>query len=142
MEREYIENLIDRYIEGETSDNEEAELHDFFTRKNAVIPEEWRFYKALFAFENEEKAVAETRNDKSGMPRKARRKLIWSISIAASVIILASIFISVPKQSDNYAIIDGKKVTDQAVVMEEAKAALMMVSTTEDESFEALNEMQ
>ncbi len=142
MEREYIENLIERYIEGETSDNEEAELRDFFTQKNAVIPEEWRFYKALFAFEIEEKAVAETRNDKSGMPRKTRRKLIWSISIAASVIILASIFISVPKQSDNYAIIDGKKVTDQVVVMEEAKAALMMVSTTEDESFEALNEMQ
>ena len=42
-----IEELIDRYFEGQTSCDEERELRRFFTQEN--IPESLQVYRPLFA---------------------------------------------------------------------------------------------
>ncbi|MFA6571272.1 MAG: hypothetical protein WCT77_08550 [Bacteroidota bacterium] len=50
-----IELLIEKYLEGETSPEEECELRDFFSRKN--IPKELVHFKTMFSFFTEEKLI-------------------------------------------------------------------------------------
>ena len=42
----YIENLLERFFEGETSNAEERELYAFFARPD--LPEHLKSYKPLF----------------------------------------------------------------------------------------------
>ena len=48
-----IEELIDRYFEGQTSCDEERELRRFFTQEN--IPESLQVYRPLFAWIRKQK---------------------------------------------------------------------------------------
>ena len=91
MNRKHIQDLLNKYFEGETSLGEEKELKEFF-RKTKLLPEEWKSYKQLFAlFESEGKKT---------MPLKAdiqkKKNAIWiaviGISLAATVLILLTIF--------------------------------------------------
>lgn len=51
MKKEYIQKLINRYEDGETTLHEEAQLRKYFGRNNLVVPKEWEVYRALFRFE-------------------------------------------------------------------------------------------
>lgn len=55
---EYIKQLLDKYLDGETSSAEERALRGYFTNRDNNIPEEWMPYKALFAYIAEERADA------------------------------------------------------------------------------------
>ena len=44
----YIENLLERFFEGETSNAEEQELYAFFARPD--LPEHLRGYKPVFGY--------------------------------------------------------------------------------------------
>ena len=69
-----IEELIDRYFEGQTSCDEERELRRFFTQEN--IPESLQVYRPLFAcLDQEAKAF-----QKESIPAKKlsfRRRFIY-----------------------------------------------------------------
>ncbi|NWJ49737.1 MAG: hypothetical protein HXX14_02625 [Bacteroidetes bacterium] len=53
MNKKHIQDLLDKYFEGESSLSEEMELKDFFL-KTSILPDEWKAYKKLFTyFENE-----------------------------------------------------------------------------------------
>ena len=55
MDYKYIEQLMERYWQGETTLQEEAILRNFFSQTdNPDIPENLREYQPLFAFEKEE----------------------------------------------------------------------------------------
>ncbi len=62
----------------------------------------------------------------------------------ASAVILIAIPIMMHRNgtSGNYAVIDGKVCTDSRIVTSEAEKALMMVAIGEDETFEALGQIQ
>ena len=47
-----IEELLNKYFEGETTCEEERELRRFFTR--GIIPEHLQMYRPMFAFLNED----------------------------------------------------------------------------------------
>ena len=51
-----IRKLIDRYMSGETTNEEEAKLRSWFRLAGDNIPEEWRPLRALFSFVDEAKA--------------------------------------------------------------------------------------
>lgn len=51
MDYKYIEQLIDRYFEAETTREEEQILRSFFSQEN--VPAELRSYQALFRYEQE-----------------------------------------------------------------------------------------
>ena len=56
-----IEELIDRYFEGQTSCEEERELRSFFTQEN--VPESLQVYRPLFVcLDQEAKAFRQERN--------------------------------------------------------------------------------
>ena len=92
MNKKHIQDLLDKYFEGETSLREENELRNFF-RKTALLPEEWQSYKQMFAFFEAE--GLKTMPIKENVQRK--KNIIWlivtGISIAASVLILLTLFL-------------------------------------------------
>ena len=45
-----IQDLLDKYMDGATSNEEEATLRKFFEEHGNDIPEEWESYRALFSY--------------------------------------------------------------------------------------------
>ena len=45
-----IQNLLDKYMDGATSNEEEATLRKYFEEHGNDIPEEWESYRALFSY--------------------------------------------------------------------------------------------
>ena len=144
---EYIKQLLDKYLDGETSSAEERALRGYFTNRDNNIPEEWMPYRALFAYIAEERADAvETAPTDDSSLNKARKTgrhgWIYTAFTAAAAILIAVVMIALPRQSDNYAVIDGKVYTNKKVVEEEALKALEMVSSDEEDNFGALELMR
>lgn len=75
---EYIKQLLDKYLDGETSSAEERALRGYFTNKGNNIPEEWMPYRALFTYIAEERAdegeTAETIDINVNKAGKAHRR--------------------------------------------------------------------
>lgn len=144
---EYIKQLLDKYLDGETSSAEERALRGYFTNKGNNIPEEWMPYRALFTYIAEERSdegeTAETIDINVNKAVKAhRRGWIYAAATAAAAILIAVVMISLPRQNDNYAVIDGKVYTNKKVVEDEALKALQMVSSDNDDNFDALKMMR
>lgn len=144
---EYIKQLLDKYLDGETSSAEERALRGYFTNKGNNIPEEWMPYRALFTYIAEERAdegeTAETIDINVNKAGKAhRRGWIYAAATAAAAILIAVVIISLPRSNDNYAVIDGKVYTNKKVVEDEALKALQMVSSDNDDNFDALKMMR
>lgn len=108
---EKMNELLEKYFRGETSLNEEKELRKYFLSRN--VKSEHEHYRALFeAFDQE-------LSEKAGTPLKKvifmqhKETHTWirtfSYSGIAAAIVLA-LWIQRPKQSDDFAIISGKRI--------------------------------
>ena len=139
-----IRLLIDRYMSGDTTNEEEAMLRTWFRLAGDDIPEEWRPMKALFGFVDEEREMPHRRNT---LLIALHRPRIWISSAVAAVAIVIvmfvtqmyNVFITTPQ---NYAVIDGKLYTNQEVINEQVDDALQTVSAENDDPFSALDLMQ
>lgn len=147
-----IQNLLDKYMDGATSNEEEATLRKYFEEHANDIPEEWESYRALFSYigfeqmnlsqilkEEEEKEI-----DKKEASRS--RWLKYFGTSAAAVAIIAFLIVGIQKiaqpQPECYAVIDGKVYTDQEFVHNEALDALEDVSADSEDPFSALDMMK
>ena len=83
--KEYIARLLNRFMEGATTIEEERLLADYF-RKTEHVPEEWSDYRRMFDWFSE------------GMPMKetAPRRRWWPWAAAAAVITAIIIAFSIP----------------------------------------------
>lgn len=92
MNKKHIQDLLDKYFEGETSLREEKELKNFFL-KTTLLPEEWQSYKQMFGFFESE--GLKTMPVKENIQK--RKNIFWmvatGISLAASVLILLTVFL-------------------------------------------------
>ena len=144
MKQEEIQILLNRYLDGDTTCEEEQILRHYFN-ETQLIPTEWRNFKALFQWEHSLCC------DTVAMPKVRHH---WRHAAAAAITVLllvgAGITVSLlnqsatdkPRGKQDYAIIDGRLTTDAALIAQEAEQALMMVTTTEEETFDALNIIQ
>ena len=146
-----IQNLLDKYMDGATSNEEEATLRKYFEEHDNDIPEEWESYRALFSYigfeqmnlsqilKEEEKEI-----DKNEASRTRWLKY-FGTSVAAAAII-AFLIVGIQKiaqpQPECYAVIDGKVYTDQEFVHHEALDALEDVSADSEDPFSALDMMK
>ena len=146
-----IQNLLDKYMDGATSNEEEATLRKYFEEHSNDIPEEWESYRALFSYigfeqmnlsqilKEEEKEI-----EKEEAPRNKWLKY-FGTSVAAAAII-AFMLVGIQKiaqpQPECYAVIDGKVYTDQEFVHHEALDALEDVSADSEDPFSALDMMK
>lgn len=154
-----IRTLIDRYMSGETTNEEEATLRTWFRLAGDEMPEEWRPLKALFSFVDEERETAEADAAETVVPADAflhsrntllialRRPRIWiSSAVAAAAVALVMLVPptdnAVTHTQQNYAVIDGKVYTSQKVINEQVDDALQTVSVEDDDPFSALDLMQ
>ena len=83
-----IDELLDKYFEGETSCEEERELRRFFTEEE--VPEHLQMYRPLFAYLNREAtSMAEPTEEKSVTTESAKEVPAQrkpSVSIAHSML--------------------------------------------------------
>lgn len=162
-----IENLLDKYMDGATSNEEEATLRKYFEEHANDIPEEWESYRALFSYigfeqmnlsqilkekkiekedilEDEEKNIPKKEEKKEEASHSRWLKYL-STSVAAAAII-AFLIVGIQKiaqpQPECYAVIDGKVYTDQEFVHNEALDALEDVSADSEDPFSALDMMK
>lgn len=137
-DKEYIDKLIERYFDGDTSNSEEVTLRRYMKEANGDISEEWRALKALFAYEETERKPVETKARMTIM-----RRVMRYVAVAAAIIIIAiPVTTRRHNTADGYAVIDGKIYTDKRTVMEEVENALMIVAAGEEDPFEALNQIK
>ena len=50
-DRKHIESLIEKYLDGDTSNSEEQLLRRYFANRDNDIPDEWKALRALFGYE-------------------------------------------------------------------------------------------
>ena len=159
-----IQNLLDKYMDGATSNEEEATLRKYFEEHGNDIPEEWESYRALFSYigfeqmnlsqilkeEEEEKEDSEKKDfEKKDFEKKEAPRRRWlkyfGTSVAAAAVI-AFLIVGIQKiaqpQPECYAVIDGKVYTDQEFVHNEALDALEDVSADSEDPFSALDMMK
>ena len=146
-----IQNLLDKYMDGATSNEEEATLRKYFEEHGNDIPEEWESYRALFSYigfeqmnlsqilKEEEKEI-----DKKEASRSRWLKYFGTFVAAAAIIafMLVGIQQMIQSQPECYAVIDGKVYTDQEFVHHEALDALEDVSADSKDPFSALDMMR
>ena len=166
-----IQNLLDKYMDGATSNEEEATLRKYFEEHANDIPEEWESYRALFSYigfeqmnlsqilkeeekkeDFEKKDIAkeniEKKEEKEISKKKApgRRWFKYLSTSVAAAAIIAFLIVGIQKiaqpQPECYAVIDGKVYTDQEFVHNEALDALEDVSADSEDPFSALDMMK
>lgn len=157
-----IQNLLDKYMDGATSNEEEATLRKYFEEHGNDIPEEWESYRALFSYigfeqmnlsqilkEEEKKDFEKKDFEKKDFEKKEAPRRRWlkyfGTSVAAAAIIafmLVGIQKMIQPQPECYAVIDGKVYTDQEFVHHEALNALEDVSADSEDPFSALDMMK
>lgn len=160
-----IQDLLDKYMDGATSNEEEATLRKYFEEHANDIPEEWESYRALFCYigfeqmnlsrnlkEKEEKEIEKEdieKKEEERISKKEASRSRWlkyfGTSVAAAAII-AFLIVGIQKiaqpQPECYAVIDGKVYTDQEFVHHEALDALEDVSADSEDPFSALDMMK
>ena len=154
-----IRTLIDRYMSGDTTNEEETTLRTWFRLAGDYMPEEWRPLRALFSFVDEERETRKTDDAATVSPtlippqrhaallRALHRPRIWiSSAVAAAAVAIVMLVPPMNKtfapEPQNYAVIDGKVYTSQKVINEQVDDALQTVSVEDDDPFSALDLMQ
>ena len=139
MKQDYpeIEERIERFFAGESSNEEEQELYAFFSSEN--VPEHLLQYRPVFAYF--ETGIKKELNNTQSLRKK---KISFWASIAASLLLLVSFGIyHFYKEKDfnpyegSYIIRNGVKITDPKIVNPEIEKTLCLVQQQEKE-FEQL----
>lgn len=146
-----IQDLLDKYMDGATSNEEEATLRKYFEEHGNDIPEEWESYRALFNYIGFEQMNLSQilKEEEKEIDKKEASRSRWlkyfGTSVAAAAII-AFLIVGIQKiaqpQPECYAVIDGKVYTDQEFVHNEALDALDDVSADSEDPFSALDMMK
>ena len=77
--KEYIQDLLDKFMEGQTTENEEQMLSEFFATSED-IPAEWMPYKEMFqSFKADAYDFSEAELDEMLQPKPAKKSRIISI---------------------------------------------------------------
>lgn len=134
-----IEELLNKYFEGETSAQEERMLRSFFSK--ADVPEGLAVYKPLFAYFDQEIARKETEPELASvipMPKEKKRYYWFSVAAACLFVMLLAGKYFFPANnglpcSGNYVIINGQCYSDPDKVRSMALVSLQEVATTPDE---------
>jgi len=128
-----IENLLERFFDGLTSNEEEQQLYDFFSETD--IPEHLRKYIPVFNY-FETGIIDETKEEKIEIIpielKKQRREstIYWGLGIAASVLLIFSFYFGFVRDSKDfdryegsYIVQNGVRITDPDLIRGELERA-------------------
>lgn len=117
--RSEIEELLNRYFEGETSLQEEQTLKEYFLNADNV-PAKWNYAKAMFTgFSSNKEVTSHT------VAVKKKEMPLKRIAAAVAVVALLSVSFAlfVPKEKEIYCYVNGKPVTDYELALKHAERA-------------------
>ena len=129
MELKAIEQLLEKYLEAETSIQEEAQLKAYFASKEVALHlQEYAPMFAYFGASKEEKYVGKMLQQEDSIvslnPSDGNRRKVYSwVAVAASIVIMAGVFLQ-----EQTGVSEFGSYEDPEVAMEETKRALDMVS--------------
>ncbi|MDR3062001.1 MAG: hypothetical protein LBU57_07805 [Dysgonamonadaceae bacterium] len=132
----YIEELLKRFFDGNTSNKEERELYIFFSGKD--VPEHLKSYIPVFDFfetgMDKEFNTCRENNPKVKKLTPNYKKWITLTGIAASVLLLVAVFNKVIKNDGtfnpyegSYIIRNGEKIADIELIRPELEATIAKV---------------
>ena len=133
MHRNEVNKLIDKYLEGATTPEEEVRLAREVNRPDA--PAEWEAIRAMLG----QLALDEAEYDEEMARRRNRsmwtRRIGWAI--AASIIVVAGIGLWFNNQQDSstdiaIAYVDGQTITDEDRVLAMAEDAVCDIFSNSD----------
>ena len=141
--------LVEKYMDGLTTCAEEEQLRRYFTSPESIVPADLEWMRALMGWEescakhefrggNDHDGAQQSNIESNTVRRIPHLVLRRILHIAAMLLVVVSATLLLRPRQKSFAIIDGERVTDRSVVQEEALAALNMVSSTDEETFEAL----
>lgn len=140
-----IDELLNKYFEGETSCDEERDLRRFFTEEQ--VPEDLEMYRPLFVCLDEEAKAHQSHQHEMKEVNKQlsyRRRLYYIMgSIAAGLLLLigvANLYQNVWTAPSDYVIINGKCYTDAKTIREQALSAFQDVQMSQDEVLDLMFE--
>lgn len=113
---EHIQNLMDRFFEGETSNAEEKELYLFFTQKD--LPKQFEPYRKMFGFFDSGMADEATKTEVSEKKRKvvSFQKIAWTaLAVAASLLLVFVIGSRIQKENNNFNPYEGSYMVKNGV---------------------------
>ncbi|MGM9716536.1 MAG: hypothetical protein ACI3YF_10105 [Prevotella sp.] len=136
----HIQQLLQRYDEGMTSEQEEATLRRLFAEMPTdSLPEEWCVYKAIFGYVDLHRKPSSTLATALPHARKRLRPTLWkALATAACAALVLSAVMHLRPTTSAYAVIDGVLTEDAGTVREEALKALDLMSANQGDCFDAL----
>ncbi|WP_121666694.1 hypothetical protein [Mesonia aquimarina] len=124
MERSKIKELLDKYLEGETSLAEEKKLREYFT--SSAIDPAFEEFKPLFTFFEKEQEIKYIEKPKINKTKKISFQ--W-LSIAASIVLVCSVyFFSQQKEEHN----NTRKVNHELAMKNTQDLLYMMTNVMND----------
>ena len=121
--KEYIRLLVEKFLDGRTTNAEERELYAWF--RSADVPEEWAELKAMFAWydagmPDDETPLAAPSQVVVQHDSGKRRGLWMSIGVATAVAASAALLVTIMKPDDEipehvYNIYEGSYIVDNGV---------------------------
>ncbi len=145
-----IQQLIDRFFDGETSIEEERRLYDFFGRNN--IPAELVKYKEMFmdfaAVATDSEAVSQPPSSKPAAKSHTPWRIIFRITKAAAVVLVLVVgtltYVNYHEQQQlsalyggSYVIENGKRIDDLRQIRHEIESTLSEAQHIEAHATEA-----
>lgn len=139
----YIEDLLERFFNGETSNEEEQQLYAYFSQHD--IPEHLMRYKPVFGYfenelEEELKAVEPTQSTEYTEKKKAKRR--WmnvAVGIAASLLVMLMLYPLFLDKKDmfnpyegSYIVRNGVRISDISVIKPELDATIQRAIEEEE----------
>lgn len=124
MELYKIEQLLDKYFEGQTSIAEEKDLKNYFSQPN--VAQHLKHYQSVFGYFSKSK---ELQFEKTiPLPSKKRSSVVW-LSVAASVVIMIGVGTFAYFNSEK-PVVSGKFGTydNPELALKETKKALDLIS--------------
>ena len=141
---EHIEELIERFFEGQTSNTEEQLLYEFFAGNN--VPEHLLNYKDVFAYLSNDikEEVSEIKTDIPVRLIQRKKWILWSgIAAALLALVLLNPFAYDNKPFDpyegSYIIRNGVRITDMDIIRPELEATVRLVLQQQEESEQLFN---
>ena len=111
----YIKDLLDKYMDGTSTLEEEDILADYFRGKN--IPQEWEDYRLLF---QEIEAM-------KPQPKTSKRWIGWSV---AAAIVAGILYVAVPRQQTIHQQADPLMAQSDTIVQSSEQAPIELAPDT------------
>ena len=122
MELNKIENLLDKYFDGNTSLKEENILKEYFATND--VPAHLEDYKAMFSYfaQNKEEVSQKSVQVKT---KKKTWRVNWLMTSAAALLLFVSVYQFVPKGETKFT---EAEIKEAQMAFNETKKAFQLIS--------------